>query len=70
VIKEVPVRDLAEALSRPPEGLKTVIFDGVITQRILDLAHEKKVKTLVGVKFGSITKQPTGLEVLTKADLE
>ena len=70
VIKEVPVRDLAEALNRPPEGLKTVIFDGVITQRILDLAHEKKVKTLVGVKFGSITKQPTGLEVLTKADLE
>jgi DNA primase len=70
VIKEVPVRDLAEALSRPPEGLKTVIFDGVITQRILDLASEKKVKTLVGVKFGSITKQPTGLEVLTKSDLE
>jgi DNA primase len=70
VIKEVPVRDLAEALSRPPEGLKTVIFDGVITQRILDLASEKNVKTLVGVKFGSITKQPTDLEILTKADLE
>lgn len=70
VIKEVPVRDLAEALTHPPDGLKAVVFDGVITQRILDLASEKKVKTLVGVKYGSITKQPTELEVLTKSDLE
>jgi len=70
IIKEVPVRDLAEALAHPPEGLVAVVFDGVITQRILDLAAEKGIKTLVGVKYGSITKQPTDMEVLTKADLE
>ena len=70
IIKEVPVRDLAEALAHPPEGLTAVVFDGVITQRILDLAAEKGIKTLVGVKYGSITKQPTDMEVLTKADLE
>jgi DNA primase len=70
VIKEVPVRDLAEALAHPPDGTLAVVFDGVITQRILDLAAEKGIKTLVGVKYGSITKQPTDMEVLTKADLE
>jgi len=70
ILKEVPVRDLAEALTHPPEGIVAVVFDGVITQRILDLAAEKGIKTLVGVKYGSITKQPTDMEVLTKADLE
>jgi len=70
ILKEVPVRDLAEALSHPPEGIVAVVFDGVITQRILDLAAEKGIKTLVGVKYGTVTKQPTDLEVLTKADLE
>jgi hypothetical protein len=70
VLSEIPVRDLAETLKNPPAGLHTVVFDGVVSQRILDIASEKDIKVLVGVKLGNITKQPTRIEVYTKADLE
>jgi DNA primase len=70
VLREVPVRDLADALKNPPDGTSAVIFDGIITQRLLDIAVEQKIATLVGLKFGNVTKQPTDLEVWTKADLE
>lgn len=70
VLSEIPVRDLAETLKNPPAGLHTVVFDGVVSQRILDIASDKDIKVLVGVKLGNITKQPTKIEVYTKADLE
>jgi DNA primase len=46
------------------------VFDGVITQRLLDIAAEKKIKTAVGAKLGNITKNPADVEVLTRDDLQ
>ncbi len=66
VLAEVAVRDLADSLKEPPQGCTTVVFDGVITQRLLDIAAEKGVARLVGVKVGQITKQPPAIEILTK----
>lgn len=67
--KEIAVRDLAEILKNSKEGVETVVFDGVITQRLLDIAAERKIKTVVGAKLGNITKKPTDVEVLTREDL-
>ncbi|MEM3341804.1 MAG: DNA primase DnaG, partial [Thermoplasmata archaeon] len=63
VLKEVAVRDLAESLKEPPQGTSVVIFDGVITQRLLDLSVSKNIRTVVGVKCGNITKVPPNLEI-------
>jgi len=41
-----------------------------VTQRLLDIAHEMGIGTLVASKLGNISKHPDGLEVLTKADFE
>lgn len=68
ILKEIAVRELPETLMKE-DNVETVIFDGVITQRLLDIAFDKKVKTIVGVKIGNITKRPVSLEILTKQNL-
>ena len=41
VLKELAVRDLARELKESNGDVNGVIFDGVVTQRILDIAAEK-----------------------------
>lgn len=65
----LPVRDLADTLKKEGDGIAAVVFDGVITQRLLDIAVDKKIETIVGVKLGNITKRPTEVQVFTRKDL-
>ena len=69
VLKEVPVKELVNTLKGETEPISAVVFDGIITQRILDIAAEKKIGTIVGTKMGNITKQPSSVDVWTKEDL-
>lgn len=69
VLKEVHVSLLADTLKEGAEGVTAVVLDGIITQRVLDIAVEKNISTVVGVKLGNIAKLPTNVEVLTKEDL-
>ena len=66
----LPVRELADTLKGSKDKVHTVVFDGVITQRLLDIAADKKVQTVVGVKMGNVTKAPDTVEILTKDDLQ
>jgi hypothetical protein len=65
VLQKVAVRDLANVLKETNGDVKSVVFDGVITQRMLDIAAEKNLDFLVGVKMGSIVKQPANVKVIT-----
>jgi DNA primase len=65
VLQKVAVRDLANVLKESNGDVKSVVFDGVITQRMLDIAAEKNLDYLVGVKMGSIVKQPANVKVIT-----
>ena len=69
VRKEVPVKELVNTLKAETEPISTIVFDGIITQRILDIAAEQKIGTIVGTKMGNITKQPSNVDVWTKEDL-
>jgi DNA primase len=66
VMKEVAVRDLARELKESNGSVNGVIFDGVITQRILDIAAEKGLEYLIGAKLGNIAKSPVCVKVVTK----
>ncbi|MFQ5908717.1 MAG: DNA primase DnaG [Thermoplasmata archaeon] len=67
--KEVPVRDLVNLMKKEGKGVKTLVFDGIITQRILDIADDNGVEMVIGVKEGSIEKRPEGVQVYTADDL-
>jgi len=66
VLKEVAVRDLARELKESNGDVASVVFDGVVTQRILDIAAEKGLENLVGAKMGNIAKSPVCVKVTTK----
>ena len=63
VIREIPVRDLANVLKEGVSGAKTVIFDGVVTQRIIDIAAGQNIEKLIGLKIGNVVKMPDGIKV-------
>ena len=65
VVGETAVRDLVHTLKESDDSVKSVVFDGVITQRILDIAADKGIKNLVGVKVGNISKSPASVKVFT-----
>ncbi len=67
VTAEVPVRDLVDTL-KSKRDTRAVVFDGIITQRILDIAAEMSMHAVVGTKMGTITKQPSGVEIWTRSD--
>lgn len=68
-IQRLPVSELAERLQQV-EGVDTVVFDGVITQRLVDVASEKNVKYLVAARISDVIKQPLNLHLLTFADIQ
>lgn len=69
VIEEIAVRDLASRLKTYKDNIQSVVFDGVITQRLVDIASSNAIKNLIGVKIGNIAKIPADMEVLTASML-
>jgi DNA primase len=69
IIKEVAVRDLASALKNSKEKVSIVIFDGVITQRLVEISSQKNVKYLIGAKIGNIVKKPAEIKLLSANDI-
>ena len=45
--------------------LKETIFDGVISQRLVDIAYSKGIKTLVAFKSSRVIKRPDKLRIVT-----
>jgi len=68
-LKKIPVRELTDSLKKS-DNISTVVFDGIITQRLLDIANSKNIKEIVGIKIGNVVKMPASVKVLTKKDLQ
>lgn len=68
LIKKIPVRDLADTL-KAENSTKAVVFDGLVTQRLVDIAAERKIQYLVGVRIGEVPKKPLEVRILTFQDL-
>ena len=62
---ETDVRNLSAELENK-EGIKSVVFDGIITQRLVDLANKKGLKYLVGIRQTKI-ENGGGVKVITDA---
>lgn len=68
LVKEIPVRDLVKVLKSNNSKASCVVFDGVITQRVIDLAAGKNLQYIIGVRLGSVVKVPTTVRVITFED--
>lgn len=69
VVAEGTVKDLIEQVSQLAVPAKTVVFDGVISQRLLDVAQEKGIDTVVANRVGAVGKIPEQIKILTRQDL-
>jgi len=63
-LKKLPVRDLPEELEKI-EGAKYLVFDGIITQRIVDIAFKKGLEVLIGARIGDAARIPSSLTIAT-----
>jgi len=68
VVAECSVADLAKVMEEH-ETVHAVVFDGVITQRLVDIAAKKKTTLLVGAAVADIENRPPTLRVLTLDEL-
>jgi DNA primase len=62
--ERLPVSQLAEKLQQAT-GIDTVIFDGIITQRIVDVASDKNIKHIVASRVSEAVKPALNVELLT-----
>jgi len=69
VVGEAPIKEMYEAIATLPSPAKAVVFDGIVSQRLLDVAQEKGIGTVVATRLGPVGKIPDKLRIFTRADL-
>jgi len=62
-VSEVPIRDIMKTLT-DAHKVHAVVLDGIVTQRLLDLAEQKGTKYLVGIRAGNLTRQPDKVKLV------
>ncbi|MEM2911930.1 MAG: DNA primase DnaG [Candidatus Bathyarchaeia archaeon] len=67
-IERLPVNQLAERLQQL-SGVDTVVFDGIITQRIVDIANEKNIKHIVASRISEAVKPPLNVHLTTFSEI-
>ncbi|MHB1830196.1 MAG: DNA primase DnaG [Candidatus Micrarchaeaceae archaeon] len=64
-VKEIPIRELLSEIDYS-NGIYAVVLDGVITQRLVELALQKNVKAIYGVKANPLTRKFHDILLYTK----
>jgi DNA primase len=64
LIERLPVSQLADRLQQVT-GVDSVVFDGIITQRIVDIAGEKNIRRIVASRVSEAVKPALNVELIT-----
>jgi DNA primase len=67
-VGRMPVHELVNTL-KESEDVTTVVFDGIVTGRLIDTAREKSVSTIVGERVAEGVRIPRGIKVQSFRDL-
>ena len=62
--QEVAVEDIYEEIKNI-DNAEAVIFDGIISQRLVDVASKKGIKKLVAFNSMNVVKKPKNLQIIT-----
>jgi len=68
-VDRLPVRELADKLQQTKD-IDTVVFDGVITQRLIDIAEERNINYLVAARVSKAMKQPLKVKLITFEEIQ
>jgi len=68
-IERLPVSELADKLN-DVKDVDTVVFDGVITQRLVDIASKKNISYLVAARISDKIKQPLNMNLITLKEIK
>ncbi|MGF7118664.1 DNA primase DnaG [Methanobacterium oryzae] len=66
ILKEVKVENLYDELKNVENNTYAVVFDGVVSQRLIDIAKEKGLKHIVAVRMSDVVKKPSPIKVITR----
>ena len=66
IIKQIKVEHLYNELRNMDKDVNTIVFDGIISQRLVDLSKEKNVEYLVAVKMSEVVKKPETVKIITR----
>ena len=70
VADEVSISGLQEVLeTRKNNGVNTLVMDGIITQRLIELVPKAGIKIIVAEKKGPLPREPVGITMFTREDL-
>ncbi|WP_058366223.1 DNA primase DnaG [Haloparvum sedimenti] len=69
VLAEADAEDAFDAVADAAEPPHTVVLDGTVNQRLLDVAAQRGVSELFGTATGDFVKKPVGTRVRTSGDL-
>ena len=67
-IARMPVNELVTKISEN-SGAKHLVFDGIVTQRLIDAGAKVGIETIVGHRAGEIQNKPDGILVYSFRDL-
>lgn len=65
VLSEVPIRELIQAV-QDTDNIRAIVFDGIITQRLIELANKKRVKSIYGIRAGQVSRMFEDMLLYTK----
>ena len=65
IFAEIAVRDIIKTLESQ-QNVYAIVFDGLITKRLAELAAQKGARFLAAIKLGNVFKKPDNLFIYTK----
>ena len=65
ILKQIKVENLYDELKDVHNNVYAVVFDGVISQRLIDIAREKGLKHIVAVRMNEMVKKPNQIKIIT-----
>lgn len=67
-LTKMPVNELVSKISGT-EGAKLLVFDGIVTQRLVDAASKVGIESIVGHRTGEIQNKPEAISIYSFKDL-
>ncbi len=64
LLKEIPIRELIQSV-QDSSTVQTIVFDGIITQRLVELASKVGVKAIYGIRAGQLMHQYDNMVLYT-----